>query len=77
MTEAAKAVVDYLFGIVGFDKITSGHDTRNIGSGLVMENIGMIREGIFRRYIYHKDGSIGDKAYYAILNSDWERKNHL
>lgn len=42
-----------------------------------MENIGMIHEGIFRRYIYHKDGSIGDKAYYAILNSDWERKNHL
>lgn len=24
MTEAAKAVVDYLFGIVGFDRITSG-----------------------------------------------------
>lgn len=75
MTEAAKAVVDYLFGIVGFDRITSGHDTRNVGSGRVMEKVGMICEGVFRRYIYRKDGSIGDKAYYAILKSDWAKNN--
>lgn len=72
MTEAAGAVVDYLFETVGFDRITSGHDTRNVGSGRVMEKIGMMREGTFRRSIYQKDGSIGDKAYYAILRSDWE-----
>lgn len=71
MTEAAQAVLNYLFGTVGFDRITSGHDTRNIGSGRVMEKIGMLQEGLFRRYIYQKDGSIGDKAYYAILKSDW------
>lgn len=77
MTEAAQAIVNYLFEIVGFDRITSGHDIRNIGSGRVMEKIGMIREGVFRRYIYQKDGSIGDKAYYAILKSDWARNRNL
>lgn len=71
MTEAAEAVVDYLFGEVGFDRITSGHDIKNIGSGRVMQKIGMKLEGTFRRYIYRKDGSIGDKNYYAILKSDW------
>lgn len=71
MTEAAKAVVDYLFEAAGFERISSGHDTRNIGSGRVMEKIGMLREGTFRSYILQKDGSIGDKAWYAILKSDW------
>lgn len=71
MTEAAQAIVDYLFGVIGFERISSGHDIRNIGSGRVMEKIGMFREGTFRRYCYQKDGSIGDKAYYAILKSDW------
>lgn len=73
MTEAAGAVVDYLFGKVGYDRITSGHDTRNIGSGRVMQKIGMTLEGTFRRYVYQKDGSIGDVNYYAILKSDWEK----
>ena len=30
----------------------------------------MTLEGTFRRYCYQKDGSIGDKFYYAILESD-------
>lgn len=72
MTEAAGAVIDFLFDKVGYDRITSGHDTRNIGSGRVMEKIGMTLEGTFRRCIYQKDGSIGDKNYWAILKSDWE-----
>lgn len=71
MTEAAGAVVEYLFDKVGYDRITSGHDTRNIGSGRVMEKIGMKLEGTFRRCCYQKDGSIGDKNYWAIIKSDW------
>ena len=70
MTEAAKAVVDYLFDQVHYDRITSGCDTRNIGSSRVMQKIGMTLEGTFRRCCYQKDGSIGDKFYYAILESD-------
>jgi len=72
MTEAARAVVDFLFGVVGFDRLQSGCDTRNTGSYRVMEKIGMQREALFRRYIYQKDGSIGDKYIYAIIKSDWE-----
>ena len=70
MTEAANAVVNYLFDEVHYDRITSGCDTRNIGSSKVMQKIGMTLEGTFRRYCYQKDGSIGDKFYYAILESD-------
>lgn len=68
MTEAAKSVVDYLYSKVGFDRISSGCDTRNIGSYKVMEKIGMKHEGTLRRYCYQKEGSIGDKKLYAILS---------
>ena len=74
MTEAAKAVVDYLFDQVHYDRITSGCDTRNIGSSRVMQKTGMTLEGTFRRCCYQKDGSIGDKFYYAILESDRRRQ---
>lgn len=70
MTEAAKAVIDYLFDQVHYDRIASGCDTRNIGSSRVMQKIGMTLEGTFRRYCYQKDGRIGDKFYYAILESN-------
>jgi len=77
MTETAGAVVDYLFDKVGYDRISSGHDTRNIGSGRVMEKIGMKLEGTFRRYCYQKDGSIGDKNCWAILKSDWKKRKEI
>lgn len=71
-TEAAIAVLDYLFRVVGFDRISSAHDARNIASGRVMQKIGMTHEGTFRRYYYQKDGSIGDRECYAILKSEWD-----
>lgn len=77
MTEAAKAVIDYLFDKIGYDRISSGHDTRNIGSGRVMQKAGMTLEGTFRRYCYQKDGSIGDKNYWAIIKSDWKKAGNI
>lgn len=74
VTEAAQSVVDYLFDEVGCDRISSAHDTRNIGSGRVMQKIGMKYEGCLRRYYYQKDGSIGDRNLYAILRNDWSKR---
>ena len=74
MTEAASAVIEFLFDSVGYDRITTGCDSRNIGSAKVMQKVGMTLEGVFRRYCYQKDGSIGDKYYYAVLKSDWEQR---
>ena len=75
MTEAAKAVVDFLFSKVGYNRIQSGHDARNIGSGRVMQKVGMTLEGTLREYCLAKDGSIGDKHLWAILKSDWKNKD--
>ena len=48
MPEAGKAVLQYLFQEVGFNRIVAQHDTENGRSGRVMQKLGMVREGTFR-----------------------------
>ncbi|MDE6021580.1 MAG: GNAT family N-acetyltransferase [Ruminococcus sp.] len=69
MTEAAKAVLDYLFNI-GFEKITSAHDTRNIGSGRVMQKIGMTKYDTIENYLLDRVDRIITKECYAIAKTD-------
>ena len=70
-SEAFKAVIDFLFGEVGFNRIVARHDVRNPHSGDVMKKCGMQFEGVLRSADKNNQG-ICDVAQYAILKSDWE-----
>lgn len=72
MTEALGAVIDFLFSRVGFNRVTSRHDPNNPHSGQVMQNCGMVLEGIAREGDWNNQG-LCDAAYYAILRSQWEK----
>ncbi len=72
MTEALKAVIDYLFSEIGFNRIIALHDTNNIASGKVMSKSNMLYEGTFRQAGLRDDQYFYDLAQYAILKSDWE-----
>lgn len=74
MTEAASAVLDYLFG-VGYKYISSAHDAKNIGSGRVMQKIGMKQYKIIPDFIFDKDNRIIEKVCYKISKKDWLAKN--
>ena len=71
MTEAARAVVDFLFNTVGYRKLIAGCDSENIGSGKVMEKLGMRREAVLREHIKRKDGTWGDDFQYGILRREF------
>lgn len=71
MTEAARAVFEYLFCEVGFHRIYSGHDTRNPASGKVMQKLGMAPEGIARQHYYKSGFGTGDAQKYGILKEEW------
>lgn len=70
MTEAAKAVLDYLFS-VGYESITSAHDAKNIGSGRVMQKIGMKKYCTIPNYVLDKDGRKFEKVCYKISRGEW------
>lgn len=68
-TEAARAVVDYGFRVLGLNRIHASHFTRNPASGRVLQKIGMTHEG-HRRQAVERWGVFEDLEEYAILRSD-------
>ena len=72
MTESLKAVINYLFKEVGFNRIVALHDTNNVASGKVMIKSDMIYEGTFRQAGL-RENKFYDLAQYAIIKCDWEK----
>ena len=76
MTEALAAVVNYLFGEVGMNRVAARHDPNNPHSGGVMRKCGMQYEGTTRSSDRNNQG-ICDAAHYGLLRRDWEASgNH-
>lgn len=71
MSESLKAVIDYLFSEIGFNRIAAKHDTNNVASGKVMLKSGMNYEGILRQVEIRDNKEFYDLAVYAILKNDW------
>ena len=71
MPEALRAVIDYLFDVVGANRIAACHDVNNPKSGRVMDKAGMKAEGVQRGAGRNNQG-ICDHIWHAILRSDRE-----
>lgn len=69
MTEALKAVMNFLFDEIGFNRIEACHDPNNPNSGKVMVKCGMRYEGTHRQSGRNNQG-ICDEAFYALLKSE-------
>ena len=66
MSEALKAVMDFLFDEVGFNRLESRHDPNNPNSGKVMVKCGMKYECTMQRSDWNNQG-ICDASWYALL----------
>ena len=73
MTEALKALIDFFFTEVGLNRIEARHDTQNIASGKVMQNAGMILEGVLRQRKLRRDGTFGNGNIWSILREDYTK----
>ena len=69
-SEAFSAIIPYLFGEVGANRIESQHDPNNPNSGAVMRKCGLTYEGTLRQADYSNKGVV-DAAMYSILKSEW------
>lgn len=74
MPEAARAVLQFLFEAVDFNRLAAKHDTENAKSGRVMQKIGMVREGVLRAGGRNNRGIV-DEAYYSILREEYEKSS--
>lgn len=71
MTEAARAVVRFLFEAAGFNRIEATHFAGDIESGRVLEKIGMQKEGILRENGADNTGALRDVVVYSVLKSEF------
>ena len=69
-SEAFSAIIDYLFGEVGANRIESQHDPNNPNSGAVMLKCGLKYEGTLRQADYSNKGVV-DAAMYSLLREEW------
>lgn len=72
MSEAAKAVIDYLFSEIGVNRVGISHAIENPGSGKVAQKCGMTYEGTKREYFKTSTGKFVDIVDYGILRSEWK-----
>ena len=72
-TEAAKALLGYLFGQRAKHRVFARCDPRNTGSIAVLERLGMRREGHLRESTWAK-GEWTDDLLYAILDREWQER---
>jgi len=73
VTEAAAALLDYLFEEIGFHRTIAMTSPGNRRSWHVMERLGMRREAHFIENCYH-DGEWTDEFVYAILRKEWAER---
>jgi ribosomal-protein-alanine N-acetyltransferase len=74
-TEAAGAIVEYGFEILGFHKISGRHLAGNRASGRVLEKIGMLLEGVLRDDVL-KDGQYVTVTLYGMVNPRGSDEKH-
>lgn len=69
-TEAASALLDYLFRTLGFHRVYALTSPKNAKSWRLMERLGMRREAHYRQNCF-VDGAWDDEYAYAILADEW------
>jgi ribosomal-protein-alanine N-acetyltransferase len=73
MTEALKAVIDFMFTVPGFYCVHARHDEQNPASGRVMAKAGMTYEGMLRAR-RKKEGAYYGLCHYSITRSEYPEK---
>ncbi len=72
-TEAARAVIEYGFSVLGLHRICATHFSWNTASGRVMEKCGMVHEAHLREHV-RRQGVFEDLDLWGILDDEWRER---
>ena len=73
MTEAARAVISFLFSEVGVHRVCIAHAVKNPASGRVAQKCGLTYEGTLRDYFKMSEGVFEGRMYYSVLRDEFSR----
>ncbi|MBI5412979.1 GNAT family N-acetyltransferase [Candidatus Peregrinibacteria bacterium] len=73
--EACKLLLHHGFSALNLHRITCGTSVKNIGMQKLAEQLGFIKEGIFREALY-KNGAYEDILKYGLLVYEYKEENY-
>jgi len=71
MTEVLRAILDFAFIEVNFERIAAKRHINNIACGMVLKKCEFVYEGTLRKIIKDNKGEFMDCKYYSILKSEY------
>jgi len=71
-TEAARAVLGWIFGTLKLHRVSCSADPRNETSIRVMKRMGMRFEGLFKKSYWTEEEGWTDDIIHALLKEEWE-----
>jgi [ribosomal protein S5]-alanine N-acetyltransferase len=74
MTEAVREVIRFGFQNMGLNRIEADASIYNVGSVMLLQNIGFTQEGIQREQ-YYEDGNYHDLVLFALLKREWQSED--
>lgn len=76
MSEAASALIQYAFNVMGFNRIDVSAAVENAASNATIRKLGFVFEGIARQQYRSKaTNALHDANTYGLLREDWLRQN--
>ena len=72
--EAANAVIDFAFGIVGVHRLEARSIALNGRGNAALRKLGALQEAILRRS-FQRDGRYYDQILWSILEEDWRDRH--
>ena len=70
-TEIAQTLISFCFQTLHLHRVCASCNGSNAPSERIMQKIGMVKEGLFRKVRY-KNGKWEDELRYAVLADDWQ-----
>ena len=74
--EAARALLDSLFGSLGVHRVEVRVDVRNARANGALRKLGAAQEGVLR-HAEHRDGAYRDHVLWALVAGDWATPRDL
>jgi RimJ/RimL family protein N-acetyltransferase len=74
--EAAKAVIDFSFGVIGVHRLEARSIASNGRGNAALRKLGALQEGILRRS-FQRDGRYFDQILWSIVKDDWRELHPL
>ena len=67
-------LLNYAFDVLRLNRVSLKTDILNTRSQRAIEAIGATKEGVFRRHMVRRDGSLRDTVYYSFIAEEWPQK---